>query len=252
MGEIFTLTDRTALVTGGAGGIGKAIASMLLKGGMRVVLLDINEGLAEAAAEEISAAGGEAAGVGCDISDEKDIERAVGEAAKRFGGIDVLVNCAGILSGAGIREITREEWDRVLAVNLSGSFFMIQKTLPYLEKSRCARIINISSNAGRMGGYEGSQSYTASKGGIISITFGIARQLAPLGITVNAVCPGTTVSKMTEAYDEAAMTRLLGRIPMGRLGKPEDTAAAVCYLASEEAGFVTGVLLDVNGGMYMG
>lgn len=129
---------------------------------------------------------------------------------------------------------------------------MIQKSLPYLKKSRAGRIINISSNAGRMGGYENSQSYTASKGGIISITMGIARQLAEDGITVNVVCPGTTQTEMSVEYDEETMSRLTSRIPLGRIGKPEDTAAAVCFFSSEEAGFITGAILDINGGMYMG
>ena len=120
-----------------------------------------------------------------------------------------------------------------------------------MEKSKAARVINISSNAGRFGGYANSQAYTASKGGVIAITKGIARQLAPRGITVNVVCPGTTETEMSQLYDEKTRQTLVGRIPMGRLGKPEDTAAAVCFFASEEAGFFTGAVLDVNGGMYM-
>lgn len=252
MKQIFTLTDRVALVTGAAQGIGNAIATMLADGGMKVAVVDINKEQAMAAAETINQNGGEAIGVNCDVSDEKDIERAVAEITEHYGQLDVVVNCAGILSGAKIPDVQRAEWDKVIAVNLSGTFFTIQKALPYLEKSKCGRIINIGSNAGRMGGYEGSQIYTASKGGVVAISMGIARQLAPQGITVNCVCPGTTESKMSAQYDDEAMKRLIGRIPLGRLGKPKDTAAAVAFLASEEAGFITGCLLDVNGGMYMG
>ncbi|MCI8418354.1 MAG: SDR family oxidoreductase [Lachnospiraceae bacterium] len=252
MKQIFTLENRVALVTGAAQGIGNAIATKLADGGMKVAIVDINQDQAQAAAEVIKGNGGEAIGVACDVSDEKSIAAAVEQIAGHFGQLDVVVNCAGILSSAKIPDVQRGEWDKILAVNLSGTFFMIQKALPYLEKSSCARIINIGSNAGRMGGYENSQSYTASKGGVIAITMGIARQLAPKGITVNAVCPGTTESKMSAKYDEESMKRLLSRIPMGRLGKPEDSAAAVAFLASEEAGFITGLMLDVNGGMYMG
>ena len=186
-----------------------------------------------------------------DIADDGECRRIVGEVYEKFGQIDILVNCAGGLTATPIEEITRKEWDTILGVNLSGTFFMIQSALPYLKKSRAGRIINISSNAGRMGGYANSQSYTASKGGVIAITKGIARKLAPMQITVNVVCPGTTKTEMSQEYDEETLKTLLGRIPIGRLGKPEDTAAAVCFFASEEAGFITGAVLDVNGGMYM-
>ena len=252
MKQIFTLNGRAALVTGAGQGIGNAIAAMLADGGMKVAVVDINKEQADAAAEAIRENGGEAIGVACDVSDEKDIEHAIDEIAKHFGQLDVVVNSAGILSRAKIPEVEREEWDKVLAVNLSGTFFVIQKALPYLEKSACPRIINIGSNAGRMGSYASSQSYVASKGGVLSITMGIARQLAPKGITVNCVCPGTTESKMSDQYDEESMNRILSNIPMGRLGRPQEMAAAVAFLASEEAGYITGCMLDVNGGMFMG
>jgi 3-oxoacyl-[acyl-carrier protein] reductase len=164
----------------------------------------------------------------------------------------VLVNSAGILSTQNIKEMTRENWDRVLTVNLTGTFFMVQQTLPWLEKSPAPRIINISSNAGRMGGFEGSLCYAASKGGIISITYGLARQLAPQNILVNCIAPGTTMTDIVKAYTPEAMARLLPRFPLGRLGKPEEIAAAACFFASEEASFTTGAVLDVNGGMFMG
>lgn len=252
MSNILTLSGRVALVTGAAQGIGYAIAKMLSENGMKTAIVDINEQKVIKVAQELNSSGFDTIGVGCDVSNNESIEKMIETVVQNYGGLDVVVNSAGILSSAKIPEVQREEWDRILAVNLSGSFFVIQKALPYLEESRCGRIINISSNAGRMGGFENSMSYTASKGGIISITFGIARQLAPKGITVNAVCPGTTETPIIEGFSEEAVERLKSRIPLGRLGKPNDIAAAVCYLASEEAGFVTGMLLDVNGGMYMG
>jgi 3-oxoacyl-[acyl-carrier protein] reductase len=139
-----------------------------------------------------------------------------------------------------------------MAINLRGSFFTIQKALPYLERSRAARVINLSSNSGRMGGFENGMAYSASKGGIIAMTYGLARQLAPRKITVNCIAPGTIESDMSRARDAAALARLLSRFPLGRLGQPDEVAAAACYFASEEAGFTTGAVLDVNGGLFMG
>lgn len=251
MNSIFTLSGRTAIVTGATRGIGKSIAIMLAKAGANVVVVGRNEERADQVVDIIELEGGNAVKVIGDISSEKECKRIVEVAVLKYGGLDILVNCAGNLTSTKIEDITRQEWDDILSTNLSGTFFMTQKAIPYLEKSKAGRVINISSNAGRMGGYANSQAYTASKGGIIAITKGIARQLAPRNITVNVVCPGTTVTEMSQLYDEKTMEALVSRIPMGRLGKPEDTAAAVCFFASEEAGFITGATLDVNGGMYM-
>lgn len=248
---IFTFSGRSAIVTGASRGIGKIIAIQLAKAGVKVAVVGRNKERTESVALQIQSEGGNARAIIGDISSEKECERIVKETAEQFGGVDILVNCAGNLTSTKIEDITRQEWDDILSTNLSGTFFMTQKAIPYLEKSKAGRIINISSNAGRMGGYANSQAYTASKGGIIAITKGIARQLAPKNITVNVVCPGTTVTEMSQLYDEKTMETLVGRIPMGRLGQPEDTAAAVCFFASEEAGWITGATLDVNGGMYM-
>lgn len=251
MSDIFTLNNRVAVVTGGNRGIGKIIALQLAKAGTSVVVVGRDSEKAEETLALIRENGGNAEAFLGDISDDNECRRIICEVFDKFGQIDILVNCAGGLTATPIEEITREEWDNILGVNLSGTFFMIQSALPYLKKSKAGRIINISSNAGRMGGYANSQSYTASKGGVIAITKGIARKLAPLQITVNVVCPGTTKTEMSQEYDEETLKTLLGRIPIGRLGQPEDTAAAVCFFASEEAGFITGAVLDVNGGMYM-
>lgn len=249
--DIFTIKDRVAVVTGATRGIGRVIAIKLAEAGAKVAVLGRDENKANNVKAEIEKLGGKAEVFLGDISDDKECKRIADEVNARFGQLDILVNCAGALTSTKVDDISRAEWDKILGVNLTGTFFMIQSALPYLRKSKAGRIINISSNAGRMGGYANSQSYTASKGGVIAITKGIARQLAPDNITVNVVCPGTTKTEMSELYDEETTKRLIGRIPLGRLGKPEDTAAAVCFFASEEAGFITGAVLDVNGGMYM-
>ena len=249
--DIFTIKDRVAAVTGTTRGIGRVIAIKLAEAGAKVAVLGRDENKANNVKAEIEKLGGKAEVFLGDIFDDKECKRIADEVNASFGQLDILVNCAGALTSTKIDDILRAEWDKILGVNLTGTFFMIQSALPYLRKSRAGRIINISSNAGRMGGYANSQSYTASKGGVIAITKGIARQLAPDNITVNVVCPGTTKTEMSKLYDDETTKRLIGRIPLGRLGKPEDTAAAVCFFASEEAGFITGAILDVNGGMYM-
>lgn len=252
MKQFFTYDNRVAVVTGATSGIGASIAKSLAICGCRVAIIGRNEARAKKVCASINSDGRQAKYFLGDLSSADNCEKLVSEAANYFGGIDILVNCAGILTSSKIWDITEEEWESVLRNNLSSTFFMIQKCLPWLRKADSPRIINISSNAGRMGGYENSQAYTASKGGIDAITMGIARQLAPEGITVNVVCPGTTRTEMSQEYDDEKMARLLSRIPVGRLGKPEDTAAAVCFFASRETGFITGAILDVNGGMYMG
>ena len=242
------LEGRRAIVTGGAQGIGFAIAKRLNDEGCRVAILDIQEALAKESAAQLK----DCIGVACDVSSPEAIETAVKAVADAFGGIDILVNNAGILPSQGIEEVTERTWDLTMAINLKSVFFMVQKSLPYLKQSEHARVINISSLAGRMGGFETCLAYSASKGGINALTMGFARQLAPFGINVNAVCPGTTETKITQAFTPEQMERLYTRIPLRRLGKPEDHAAAVAFLASDDAAFITGLLMDVNGGMYMG
>lgn len=252
MENVFHYDNRVAIVTGATSGIGSSIAYSLAMCGCKVAVVGRNEERARIIKESILNNGGEAEYFLADLSEASNCQEVIDRIASKFGGIDILVNCAGILTSSKIWDITEDEWNSVLKNNLSSTFFMIQKCLPYLKKANAPRIINISSNAGRMGGYENSQAYTASKGGIDAITMGIARQLAPEGITVNVVCPGTTQTDMSKEYSQEQLTRLLSRIPIGRLGKPEDTAAAVCFFASLESSFITGAFLDVNGGMYMG
>jgi 3-oxoacyl-[acyl-carrier protein] reductase len=207
---------------------------------------------ANSASNEINNQGGISIGIQCDVSDENSIETALVKVIQHFGAIDVLVNSAGVLDMAKIDQMTVEHWDKVMSINLRGTFLMIQKSIKYLEKSGAARIINISSNSGRMGGFENGMAYSASKGGIIAMTYGIARQLAPKKITVNCVAPGTIDSDMLKARDEITIKNLLNRFPIGRFGTADEVASAVCYFASVESGFTTGSVLDVNGGLFMG
>ena len=249
---MFNLKDRIAIVTGAARGIGFVSAEKLAENGAAVVLADINETLVKEAAEKLKAKGYKALAVKMDVGRNDSIREAVEAAVKAFGGIDIVVNNAGILSALSIEDMTREEWDKVLNVNLSGTFFVIQAALPYIKKSKNPRIINISSLTGRNGGFEGSMCYAASKGGVIAITRGMARRLAAFNITVNAVCPGPTETDILKGYTPEAQERQRNVSLLRRLGQPEEIAAAVCYLASTEAAFMTGAMLDVNGGAFMG
>lgn len=247
-----TLKGRTAVVTGGSKNIGLAIAEQFALAGMNVAILSVSKGSAVKASNLINLKGGVTIGVQCDVSDQNSVEIALKKVFQHFGSIDVLVNSAGILDMFTIDEMTVEHWDKVMSINLRGTFLMIQKSVKYLEKSSAPRIINISSNSGRMGGFENGMAYSASKGGIIAMTYGIARQLAPKKITVNCVAPGTIESDMLNARDEDTIKRLLTRFPIGRFGTSDEVASAVCYFASIESGFTTGSVLDVNGGLFMG
>lgn len=249
---VLTLTGRTAVVTGGSRNLGFAIAKKFAACGMKVGILSVSKGTAESAAASIDTSPDVALGVQCDVSDPRSVQSSLARVADHFGGVDVVVNSAGVLDLAKIEEMSVEHWDRVMAINLRGTFLVIQNALPYLEKSPAPRVINISSNSGRMGGFENGMAYSASKGGVIAITYGIARQLAPKRITVNCIAPGTIESDMSRARDRETLSRLLSRFPIGRLGTAEEVAAAACYFASEEAGFTTGAVLDVNGGLFMG
>ena len=243
---------RVALVTGAAQGIGLAVAQTLAKAGARIALADRQLEKVEEEALRLRQQGIKAEAFAVDVADIVSIEEMMKNVSARFGSLDILVNNAGVLSSTAVEDLSEQEWDRVFAINLRGVFFVVQKALPYLKQSSTARIINMSSLAGRMGGYETGMAYTASKGGVISLTYGLARQLAPYGITVNCVCPGTTQTDILKDWSESQIASLQATIPLGRLGQPQDVASAVRYLASEEASFVTGLLLDVNGGMYFG
>ena len=241
---------RTAVITGGSKGIGLETAKLLHRQGYNVAIIARDEEKVHSAVDSI---GSRCKGYVCDVSDVTQIGGVLNAINKDFGSIDVLINNAGVLDASKIDTLSEEEWDRVLDTNLKGTYFMIQKSVPYLEKGKSPRIINISSNAGRMGGFENGLAYTASKGGVIALTYGAARRLASKGITVNCVAPGTITTEMAEkGYDEETKKKLIARFPIGRMGRAEEVASAISYYASEDSSFTTGSVLDVNGGMFMG
>jgi 3-oxoacyl-[acyl-carrier protein] reductase len=247
-----THTGKRAIVTGAAQGIGLGIAARLAREGAKVALCDLNKDKAEREAEKLRQEGFQAIAVEADLGKLGDIFSMVEQAAGVFGGLDILVNNAGILDSSSILDMKEETWDRVLNINLKGTFFACQAAIPYLKQSGAPRIVNISSLAGRMGGYETGLAYSASKGGVLSLTMGMARQLAPFKITVNAICPGTTESEIIKQWTEGQIAGLKAKVPLGRLGSVGDMAAAAAFLTGDDAGFITGHFLDVNGGMYMG
>lgn len=245
------LEGRVAIVTGGARGIGKAIGTALAKEGVDIVVADIDLPTAEETARAIEALGVEALALRVDVADRESVQRMVEAVLKRFGRIDILVNNAGICPLRPFEEISEEEWDRVLDVNLKGAFLCSQAVVKVLRRNGWGRIINIASVAGKIGGVKVGAHYAASKGGMIALTLCLARQYAPYGITVNAIAPATVATDMIKSWPEEDKRELVASIPLGRLGQPEDVAAAVVFLASDAASFITGEVLDVNGGFLM-
>ena len=250
--DVFTYGHRTAVVTGGSKNIGLAIAERFLQAGLQVAIVSSHAEHLQAAQQHLSAQGYSPSTWHGDVSDVDALPTVLERIHAHHGSIDILVNCAGVLDLSEVEDTTEEMWDRVLDVNLKGTFFITQKCIPYLKQGTAPRIINIASNAGRMGGYANAMSYTASKGGMISLTYGLARRLAPYGITVNCVAPGTIESDMSRMRDPQTHQKLLEKFPVGRIGTADEVACAVCYFASQESGFSTGAVLDVNGGMFMG
>lgn len=242
---------QTAIVTGGSRGIGRAVAVRLAKDGMNLV---INYRGNSAAAEETERLcrelGAEVLLVQGDVSRAEDCEKLAAQAKEAFGRVDVLVNNAGITRDGLLARMTEEDFRAVLDVNLVGSWNMMKAVNRIMMKQRYGRIVNLSSVTGLMGNM-GQTNYAAAKAGILGMTKSYAREVASRGITVNAVAPGFIDTDMTEAMPEGAKDKIVTGIPMGRTGKPEDVAEAVAFLASEQAGYITGEVLRVDGGMAM-
>ncbi len=241
---------RTAFVTGASRGIGKACAEALAEAGARVVVAARTLDRCEEVAAGIRARGQEAMAVAIDLSSKESIVQAIGQATKDFGPIHILVNNAGITKDGLSMRMKTEDWQTVIDTNLSGSFFASQAVMQGMMKERWGRIINIVSVVGEMGN-AGQANYVASKAGLIGLTKSLAREVASRNITVNAVSPGFISTDMTAVLSEELKQKMLANIPLARFGAAEDIAAAVRFLASDGASYITGQVLDVNGGMYM-
>jgi 3-oxoacyl-[acyl-carrier protein] reductase len=244
------LAGKVALVTGAAQGIGKAVALLLARNGADIVVWDINLEKAEETANEIQSIGRKALAVKGDVANWNDVERMVEVILEKFAKIDILVNNAGITRDKLILRMTEEDWDAVLDVNLKGTFHCTKAVVRHMAKQRSGKIVNIASVVGEMGN-AGQANYSASKAGVIGLTKTIAREFAQRGLNINAIAPGYIETPMTEALPEKAKEELKKLIPMERLGKPEDVAEAVLFLVSEESSYITGQVLNVNGGIYM-
>lgn len=244
-------SGKTAVVTGGSRGIGRAVCLELAKGGANVVLCYAgNESAASETVSACEALGAKALAVKCDVSDGAQVKNLMDEAVKAFGRIDILVNNAGITRDGLLMMMKEEDFDAVISSNLRGTFLCMKAVSRLMMKQRCGRIVNLSSVVG-LRGNAGQVNYAASKAGVIGMTKSLAKELASRGVTVNAVAPGFIDTDMTAAMTEAAKTATLAAIPMQRLGKPEDVAKAVAFLASDSAAYITGQVLAVDGGMAM-
>jgi 3-oxoacyl-[acyl-carrier protein] reductase len=246
---MFELTGRVAIVTGASRGIGRSIALAMARQGATVVPTDVLADAVARVAGEIVDAGGRAEAMTLDVSERASVDAVVAAVLERFERVDVLVNNAGIVRDQLLMRMKREEWDAVLAVNLTGAFSCTQAVLRPMMRQRGGRIISIGSVVGQMGNAS-QANYAASKAGLIGFSKALAREVASRAITVNVVAPGLIDTDMTRALPEAVRTDWAAKVPLGRLGTSEDVASAVCFLASEEASYVTGQVLSVNGGMY--
>ena len=246
---MFSLSGKIALVTGASRGIGRAIAARLAEQGATVVAAARADN-ARACADELTAAGHRAEALSLDVTDAAAVEAAPGAIVARHGRLDILISNAGITRDQLLMRMKREDWDAVLATNLTATFLLAQAAMRPMLKQRGGRIIAVSSVVGQMGN-AGQTNYAASKAGLIGFAKALAREVASRAITVNVVAPGLVDTDMTRTINEKMQVDWAAQIPLGRLGRVDDVAAAVCFLASDEASYITGHVLAVNGGMYM-
>ncbi len=247
---MFNISGKVIFITGAGQGIGKAIALRFSEEGVKVVIADINNFTCHAVADEINASGGEAIAIQLDVSDLESFTLAIKEGFEHFGSVDILVNNAGIVRDKLILRMTEEDWDIVQKVNLKGCFNGIKAVIPLMMKKRFGRIINITSVVA-LSGNPGQANYVASKAGIIGLTKSVAKELASRNITVNAVAPGYIGTDITAELSDKIKENLIQQIPLKKIGSPEDIAGAVLFLASEDASYITGQTISVNGGLYM-
>ena len=248
---MFSLKDKVALVTGASQGIGRATAVALAEAGAKVAIAARNTEKLASLAAEIAAAGGEALAVPMDVADAAQVKTGFQQLLAKFGKLDILVNNAAITRDTLALRMKLEDWDVVLRTNLTGAHLCIQQALGAMLKQRAGRIINISSVVAETGN-AGQANYVASKAGLIGLTRAIAIEVASRNITVNAIAPGFIATPMTDPLSQELKDKMKSMIPLGRFGADRDVAAAIVFLASDEAGYITGQVLDVNGGLHMG
>lgn len=244
------LKDKVAVITGGARGIGWAIAELFAKEGARVVISDVNEPLLKEAQEKVRLLGSEALGVKSDVTDSAQAEEMVKKTVDKFGKINILVNNAGITKDSLLIRMSDADWDAVLAVNLKGAFLCSRAASKVMIKQRYGKIINIASIVG-IRGNAGQANYAASKGGLIALTKTLAKELGSRNVLVNAIAPGFIRTDMTDKLSEDSQNSILSRVPLNRFGEAADVAKAALFLAGEESDYVTGAVLQVDGGIVM-
>ncbi len=245
------LSEQVAVVTGGGRGIGRAIAEVLAGEGAHVVIGDMDLDGANETVSFITASGGLATAMELNVAEEDQVKAFYDKVLAQCGRLDILVNNAGICRMIPILDIEVEEWDRILAVNLRGTFLMSREAFRIMKEKNAGKIVSIASAAAKIGGLAAGAHYSASKAGVICFTKSLALQAAPFKINVNAVCPGPAATEMTDAWGDDVNKAFAAKIPWQEYGRPEDIAEAVCFLASQRAKYITGEILDVNGGLVM-
>ncbi|WP_405182687.1 3-oxoacyl-ACP reductase FabG [Nocardia sp. NBC_01377] len=243
------LTDRTAVITGAAQGIGYAIAELFVAEGARVVIGDLDAGLAAVAAEKLGGPG-VAIGVGCDVSKSADVDGMLAAAVDTFGTLDVVVNNAGITRDATMRTMTEDQFDQVIAVHLKGTWNGVRKAAAIMREAKSGAIVNLSSISGKVG-MAGQTNYSAAKAGIVGMTKAAAKEMAHHGVRVNAIQPGLIRTAMTEAMPQKVWEEKVAGIPMQRVGDPSEIASVALFLASDLSSYMTGTVLEVTGGRFM-